>query len=213
MKLKKIGRIVVIVTIAIVTLVCSSALVYADPIDGVEPDYNTPQVEENTGDFEEEYTEETWEEPWSEPEVVEDETVWTETTAPPTTTAPPETEPESSEEYYYEEETEAETYAETEGTSYTLPFANVIEEATAALVVDDTREPGDFTYGIASWICVIAGIIVIMVVLISNKTQYHTGGGKYRYDEGDRITGQKRLLNDDYYNRRNAQSYYKGTRR
>lgn len=211
MKLKKFGKSIVILTITIIALVCSSALVYAEPVDGVDPEIDFSQSET---DVPIEDPDQGDDQNWDEPDVSEEETVATqatepETTAPPTTNQPEETEAET-----YIEETQPDvTYEETQPVTYTLPFANVIEEATAPLVDDEEREPGDFTYGIASWICVIAGIIVIMVVLISNKTQYHTGGGKYRYDEGDRITGQKRLLNDDYYNRRNAQSYYKGTRR
>ena len=74
--------------------------------------------------------------------------------------------------------------------------------------VEKEKKPESYIYGIVSWICVIVGVLVVIVVLISNKTTYYGGSGKQRYDEGDRITGKKHLLNDDYYNSRKQSSYY-----
>lgn len=105
------------------------------------------------------------------------------------------------------------TYASTQAVTYSLPEATV-ETAPTAVLIDAEKEVGDLTYGYVSWACVIIGILVVVVVLISNKTQYHRGNGKHRYDEGNKITGQKRLLNDDYYNHRKTESYFnKDTRK
>ena len=81
--------------------------------------------------------------------------------------------------------------------------------------ITTTQDDGDLTYGYVSWACVIVGVIVVLIVLVSNKTRYYGGEGKLRYSEGNRITGQqKRLLDDDYYKTRKYNSYYnKDTRK
>ena len=93
-----------------------------------------------------------------------------------------------------------------------LPEAETTPSPTAARKKSDKN--ADMTYGIVSWACVIVGLLTVLIVIISNKTHYYGGGGKQRYDDGDKITGQKRLLNDEYYNNRNRSAYYnKDTRR
>lgn len=95
---------------------------------------------------------------------------------------------------------------------YQLPVAPVEPDPTAPAV--SNGEDGDLTYGYVSWACVAVGVMAVIIVIISNKSHYYGGSGKQRYDEGDKITGQKRLLNDDYYNNRKHNSYYnKDTRR
>lgn len=147
------------------------------------------------------------------------------TTAPTTVATEPVTEKHTeTEQATVQEETEKETQAETQATSkqtyatteavtYSLPPAPV-DTSPTAIVVPEEQEVGDLTYGIVSWVCVIAGVLVVVIVLISNKTQYHSGSGKHRYKEGNKITGQKRLLNDEYYNNRKSESYFsKDTRK
>ena len=129
----------------------------------------------------------------------------------PETEAETEAKPEEPE----EDETEATkvTYASTQAVTHNLPDATV-ETIPTAVAVDKDKTAGDLTYGYVSWACVIIGVLVVAIVLISNKTQYKRGNGKRRYDEGNRITGQKRLLDDDYYNHRKTESYYsKDTRK
>lgn len=108
-----------------------------------------------------------------------------------------------------------ETTLTTYGTTESLPQATTMETVTAVTVPkSEAEESGDLTYGLVSWACVIVGVLVITVILISNKTKGRGARGKHRYDEGDKITGQKRLLNDDYYNNRKYNSYYnKDTRK
>ncbi len=106
------------------------------------------------------------------------------------------------EETYEEEE---ETYA-----SVTEKLPRVEEEVQIPTAISSSNgEDGDLTYGYVSWACVIIGVLVVLVVLISNKSHYYGGEGKHRYGEGNRITGQqKRLLDEDYYKNRKYNSYY-----
>lgn len=140
-------------------------------------------------------------------------------TEPPVVETEPEPEPEPETETTIKapapEETEATktTYATTQPVAHNLPEATV-ETIPTAVAVNKDKKPGDLTYGYVSWACVIIGVLVVVIVLISNKTQSRGGNGKHRYDEGNKITGQKRLLNDDYYNHRKTESYYsKDTRK
>ncbi len=148
-------------------------------------------------------------EPETEPQT---EAPQTEPQTDPQTEEDPETEPETDPQT--EEETQA-TEAETERQTKAiaaiqdyedLPSAPVDEEPTA--VSTDLGDDGDMTYGLASWVCVIIGVLTIVIVVISNKTHYIGGVGKPRYSEGNRITGQqKHLLDDNYYNTRKYSSY------
>ena len=144
-----------------------------------------------------------------------EQTSATESQSTQSTTKETETETKETTERETEKTTETSsktTYATTQTTTYSLPPAEV-ETFPTAVVVPEKTQKGDLTYGIVSWICVIVGVIVIVVVLISNKTQYRSGSGKHRYSEGNKITGQKRLLNDEYYNNRKTESYYSKDKR
>lgn len=101
------------------------------------------------------------------------------------------------------------TYAVTQGKVDELPTVDKFIKPTAVRLDENKiREKDDLTYGFASWACVIIGVLTVIVVLISNKTHYSSGSGKQRYEEGNRITGKRRLLDDDYYNTRKHKSYY-----
>ena len=104
--------------------------------------------------------------------------------------------------------TEEEKQDETTEEDYIfLPEAVTDEDPTAVVVKPE--ENGDLTYGYASWVCVIVGVLTIIIIIISNKSNYTGGAGKHRYGEGNKITGAKqRLLNDDYYTNRKYNSYY-----
>lgn len=138
----------------------------------------------------------------------------------PKTEPQPQTEPETDPETEATVETEqsntateqatntnsARTQRPTEFEDIFLPEA-VTEEDPTAVIVKPQKEK-DLTYGYASWTCVIIGVLTIVVVIISNKSNYTGGAGKHRYGEGNKITGAKqRLLNDDYYTNRKYNSY------
>ena len=138
-------------------------------------------------------------------EYVEDDTE-------PETEETEDTEPETEETYDDSEDETQETYAVLDNDLKDLPEADTAPTPTAPR--KKSADNSDFTYGIVSWACVIIGLLAVLIVIISNKSHYYGGGGKQRYDDGDKITGQKRLLNDEYYNNRTKQSYYsKDTRR
>ncbi len=69
-------------------------------------------------------------------------------------------------------------------------------------VIGDAKEENEpvLFWGFVAWICIGVGVAVILAVLLTTKTKAYRGGGKKRYSTGDKISGQKRLLNDKYYN-------------
>ena len=108
-------------------------------------------------------------------------------------------------------ETQAESEAATEAeTKFEDIFKDdvVTEEVPTAVVVKPNKTK-DLTYGYVSWGCVILGVLTIVIIIISNKSNYTGGAGKHRYGEGNKITGAKqRLLNDDYYTNQKYNSFY-----
>ncbi len=139
-------------------------------------------------------------------------------TEPPVTYAPVTEAPTYAPETYAPQTEPPVTYA-TYGTVRTpeteLPAVGKQTTPTAVRVDEKkVEEKDDLTYGYVSWACVIFGIIAVIVVLISNKTHYSSGSGKYRYDSGNMMTGNNHLFNDDYYKNRKTNSYRrKDTRR
>lgn len=198
MKLKNIAKYTAIFLMVIVVLFASAFCAFAEPEDYTEPivavTEEAPVV------------------------VTEAEPIVPEETEAPVTTPPTEApaveanKATSTQAVQQTQPATQTTYATTQAVTHSLPKATV-ETAPTAISVTDNKD-GDLTYGYASWACVIVGTLVVVIVLISNKRQYRRGDGKHRYDEGNKITGQKRLLNDDYYNHRKTESYYsKDTRR
>lgn len=121
-----------------------------------------------------------------------------------------------------EEETQAPTDEETDGPTEeetqektTEAAAKVTEPSNTLPTLDehDFLIPGavgsdagksetNVIAGIVSWICVAVGIAVIGGVLLSTKSSERKGSGKHRYGGGNKITGKKRLLSDEYYQNR-----------
>ena len=206
MKLKNIAKNTLIFAMVLIVTLLSVICVHGIPDETAVATEN-PGVIETTSPIVE-----------TEPESTQPTTVATEQATVPSETQPetePLTEPEqeSAETEEPTEESTRTTYAETQAVTHSLPSAPM-DTIPTAVVVAPEREGGDLTYGIVIWVCVIVGIFVVVVVLLSNKTRSHGSSGKQRYDEGNRITGQKRLLKDDYYDQRNNQSYFnKDTRR
>ena len=67
--------------------------------------------------------------------------------------------------------------------------------------IKEENEPSLF-WGFVAWICIGVGVAVVLAVLLTTKTKAYRGGGKKRYSTGDKISGQKRLLSDKYYQSR-----------
>ena len=157
-------------------------------------------VAETTEFFEDTYSEETYEEY---PEDYPEETVGDEEETP---------EPE------YTDDTEsAETSAatvsstaETESTSeatepsYRAPLPEIedteITPPTVVGAVPDREEPTLF-WGFVSWILIGVGVAVVFAVVLSTKAKAYRGG-RDRYSNTDKISGKKKLLPQDYYDKR-----------
>lgn len=54
--------------------------------------------------------------------------------------------------------------------------------------------------GILAWVCIGLGIVVVLLVLLSNRYGPRSGGGRKRYQRsGSRRKKKGRLLSDRYY--------------
>ncbi len=104
-------------------------------------------------------------------------------------------------------ETEPEQQTETQETRPKPTYPESLPEISSSdIIIPDVigdikedNEPALF-WGFVAWICIGVGVAVILAVLLTTKTKAYRGGGKKRYSTGDKISGQKRLLNDKYYN-------------
>lgn len=194
MKFKNIAKNLIVFAVIMAVLVSTAVVTFAVGEDELTTD-TTPVVTQETETIPP-ATEPVTETTTVAPTVATTETVQTEPSTQPVTQT---------------EDTQQQTTYATYATTVPVTSATKAEEIytkPTAVRVEKEKKPESFLYGIVSWICVIVGVLVVVVVLISNKTTYYGGNGKQRYDEGDRITGQKHLLNDDYYNSRKQSSYY-----
>lgn len=71
---------------------------------------------------------------------------------------------------------------------------------TVVGAVEDREEPSLF-WGFVSWILIGVGVAVIFAVMISTKAKTYRGG-RDRYSTTDKISGKKKLLPQDYYDKR-----------
>lgn len=113
----------------------------------------------------------------------------------------------------HSEETEAQSTGESETTvataeatepSYRAPLPTVedteIVPPTVVGAVEDREEPSLF-WGFVSWILIGVGAAVIFAVMLSTKAKTYRGG-RDRYSNTDKISGKKKLLSQDYYDKR-----------
>lgn len=100
------------------------------------------------------------------------------------------------------EETEAET-TKPEPT-YRAPLPEVedteIQMPTVVGAVEEREEPSLF-WGFVSWILIGVGVAVVLAVVLSTKAKAYRGG-RDRYSNTDKISGKKKLLPQDYYDKR-----------
>ena len=122
----------------------------------------------------------------------------------------------------YQEEPASQTGAATQVTATPKPTAtpSVTPTATASAVPSSTSEiGGDSSYegsvnvsvtqtdstrvnfiGILAWVCIGLGIVVVLLVLLSNRQGPRGGSGRKRYrSSGFRKKRKGRLLSDRYY--------------
>ena len=195
MKKKKTGRLLLAFSLVVLIFIFSAFNAFAVPDDEGVGDDEVYQETEMT-------VEPTY-------ETQEPETYAPETEAPTYETQAPETQPpetEAPETYAPETEAPTETYAVLDNNLDDLPEADTAPHPTAPRT-KKAKQKADLTYGIISWACVIVGVLTVIIVILSNKSGYYGGSGKQRYDEGNKMTGQRRLLNDDYYTERKYNRY------
>lgn len=79
-----------------------------------------------------------------------------------------------------------------------LPGVDSVSEADPlSSVADDSYTHQLNKIGILAWVCIGLGILVILIVILSNRRPPHRPGGS-RYRRSKRKSG-KRLLNEKYY--------------
>lgn len=81
-----------------------------------------------------------------------------------------------------------------------LPSVASVEENNplSSPLVDKTADQKMKWIGIASWVCIILGVVVVLLVVFSNRRPPRGGPGRKRYHKPKR-SKKKRLLNDKYY--------------
>lgn len=207
MKMKKSGCKLIVFSLIVFIMSFSVFSAFAVDEDETPPVETYSEESQYTFESQETYdTEETTEAPTTE-ETYTTEEQTQETTTEETYTTEEQTQATTTEETYESTDPteETETYAVLDNDLDDLPEADTAPTPTAAFTSKNTNT--DLTYGIFSWACVIVGVLTVIIVLLSNKTGYYGGSGKQRYDEGNMIYGQKRLLNDEYYTNRKYNDY------
>lgn len=207
MKMKKTGCKIIVFSLILIFSFSFSAFTFSSfSVHAVPADEEV--VEENPEEEDPEGLNDDVDDPEEDPEEpVETEEPAVETQE--TEAKPQETEaqPEETEPQYEEtEEVPEETYAVLDNDMEDLPEADTAPHPTAPRT-KKADQAADMTYGFFSWACVIVGVLTVIIVILSNKSGYYGGSGKQRYDEGNKITGQKRLLSDDYYTTRKYNNY------
>ena len=107
-----------------------------------------------------------------------------------------------------EETTSAESAATTVATEpeptyrASLPTVEDTEFVPPTVVghIEDREEPSLF-WGFVSWILIGVGVAVVFAVVLSTKAKTYRGG-RDRYSNTDKISGKKKLLPQDYYDKR-----------
>ncbi|MBQ7810023.1 MAG: hypothetical protein IJ346_03555 [Clostridia bacterium] len=107
-----------------------------------------------------------------------------------------------------EEETTAESATATVATepepTYRAPLPTIedteIVPPTVVGHVEEKEEPSLF-WGFISWILIGVGVAVVFAVVLSTKAKTYRGG-RDRYSNTDKISGKKKLLPQDYYDKR-----------
>lgn len=88
--------------------------------------------------------------------------------------------------------------------TYRAPLPEIddteIQMPTVIGAVEEKEEPSLF-WGFVSWILIGVGVAVVLAVVLSTKAKAYRGG-RDRYSNTDKISGKKKLLPQDYYDKR-----------
>ena len=114
----------------------------------------------------------------------------------------------ASDDQYVQDETDATQETEPETTkpesTYRAPLPEIddteIQMPTVVGAVEDREEPSLF-WGFGSWVLIGVGVAVVLAVVLSTKAKAYRGG-RDRYSNTDKISGKKKLLPQDYYDKR-----------
>jgi len=96
------------------------------------------------------------------------------------------------------------TVAEATEPSYRAPLPTLEDsDITPPAVVGqvEEREEPSLFWGFVSWILIGIGVAVVFAVILSTKAKTYRGG-RDRYSNTDKISGKKKLLPQDYYDKR-----------
>lgn len=81
-----------------------------------------------------------------------------------------------------------------------LPSVGSVPEDNplSSVIVDPVTNQRMNLIGIVSWVCILLGVLVVLIVVFSNRRPPRGGYGRKRYHRPGR-TRKKHLLNDKYY--------------
>lgn len=100
--------------------------------------------------------------------------------------------------------TEADTIATEPEPTYRAPLPTLEDDGITppAVVgqIEEKEEPSLF-WGFVSWILIGVGVAVVLAVMLSTKAKTYRGG-RDRYSATDKISGKKKLLSQEYYDKR-----------
>ncbi|MGN1051021.1 MAG: hypothetical protein ACI4QE_01835 [Acutalibacteraceae bacterium] len=116
------------------------------------------------------------------------------------TTAPTVSYQESSEQTEQSQYVENVTEASSSAKKFTLPTVDMSDVEIPTAVGSDVEGEGiSLVSGIIVWLCVAAGVAVILAVIFSTKAKKKSGIG--RFESGNKMDRRNRLADDKYYRR------------
>jgi hypothetical protein len=92
------------------------------------------------------------------------------------------------------------TFSSENSSEIVLPSVGSVEDNNplSSVIIDAAANKKMNWIGIISWVCIALGVMVVLIVVFSNRRPPSGGSGRKRYRRPSR-THKKRLLNDKYY--------------